>query len=86
MLQVWQSISMTCLILTDLIIICHPNAPSETLYLELGVKPIRFILYKRRVAYYCFLKKRPCLEVTKQIFDCQIARCVFQVNLTSTIM
>ena len=51
---------------------CHPKAPSLAIYLEFGIVPFRFLLHKKRVAYYRLLKNRHENELTKHILQCQI--------------
>ena len=49
----------------------HSKTAIETLYLELGIIPFRFHLYKRRILYYQFIMKRNEMELTKQIVNAQ---------------
>ena len=45
----------------------HSKTPIETLYLELGILPLRFYLMERRVLYFHEVMNRPDDELTKQI-------------------
>ena len=53
----------------------HSKTPIESIYLELGVIPLRFQLMKRRILYFHLIMQRSDDEITKQIvciqkYDC----------------
>ena len=50
----------------------HAKAPIETLYLESGAIPIRFIIANRRINYLQTLLKRDDKELTKKILKAQL--------------
>ena len=53
------------------ILSAHSKCPSESLYLELGVIPIKFIIVSRRLNFLHYILKRPEHELLKRFFDIQ---------------
>ena len=49
----------------------HSKTPIESLYLELGIIPLRFQLMKRRILYFKNILERETTELTKQIILAQ---------------
>ena len=47
------------------------KTPKETLYLETGCKPIKYIIKKRRLMYLHHIIRRPENEVIKRFYDAQ---------------
>ena len=45
----------------------HSKTPIESIYLELGVVPLRFHLMKRRIMYLYTIIQRDDMEITKQV-------------------
>ena len=53
----------------------HSKTPIESLYLELGVIPLRFQLMKKRIMYLHCIMQRNDDEITKQIVNVQKVDC-----------
>ena len=78
--EVWHSILVNDLLpiekideaLLRFILDAHAKAPIETLYLESGAIPIRFIIANRRINYLQTLLKRDDKELTKKILKAQL--------------
>ena len=54
----------------------HSRTPIESIYLELGVIPLRFQLMKRRILYLHTIMKRGDDEITKQLVCLQKVDCL----------
>ena len=50
----------------------HPNTPIEGIYLELGIIPLRYHIFRKRISYFNFVLARDESEITKKILECQI--------------
>jgi hypothetical protein len=57
------------------ILAAHSKTPIETLYLELGIVPLRFQLMKRRILYLQDLLLRDKEEITRKVIDVQKKDC-----------
>ena len=53
----------------------HSKTPIETIYLELGIIPLRFHLMKRRILYFHTVMGRNDDEITKKVVTQQMSRC-----------
>ena len=54
----------------------HSKTPLESIYLELGVIPLRFKLMKRRILYLQLIMNRDDHEITKQVVEAQKKDCL----------
>ncbi len=51
------------------------KTPMETIYLELGIIPLRFHLIKRRILYFHTVMQRDDDEITKKVVTLQMTQC-----------
>ena len=58
-------------ILLRKILSAHSKCPNESLYLELGVMPIKFIIICRRLSFLHYILNRPDTDLLKQFFEIQ---------------
>ena len=78
--EAWHSVSPNDLMplekidenLLRFILGAHAKAPLETLYLESGAIPIRYIVASRRICYLQTILKRDDTELTKRVFEAQL--------------
>ena len=78
--EVWHSLSPNDIIplekidetLLRFILDAHPKAPLETLYLETGAIPIRYVIASRRMNYLQTILRRDENELTRKVFMAQI--------------
>ena len=62
----------------------HSKTPLESIYLELGVIPLRFKLMKRRILYLQLIMNRNDHEITKQVIQAQKKECLHGDFLAQT--
>ena len=78
--EVWHSLSPNDIIplekidetLLRFILDAHPKAPLETLYLETGAIPIRYVVASRRMNYLQTILRGDGNELTRKVFMAQI--------------
>ena len=78
--EAWHSVSNSDLVplekidenLLRFVLGAHAKAPLETLYLESGAIPIRYIVASRRMCYLQTIVKRDDTELTKRVFNAQL--------------
>ena len=66
-----ESLEILDRILLRKILSAHSKCPNESLYLELGILPIKFVIICRRLSFLHYILNSPDTDLLKQFFEIQ---------------